>query len=257
MRYQAALHHLSMMVGFEPTTFGPHVLRTGSRIKINNTRRNLEQRLLLSYHRANWLRNGDRTRDLALLRSCPCTPHRQSGVYQKRPTKLWSETGGALPLSYSAVHSGLRWWDSNPRPPAYEACTPNRQSVLYRWPGDEEMVRTLLYPVELHPPFDCRVDDRIRTDNTCTPTGSRRGQGQLQAKTANEENGSDMSLKRCSLNRQLAVRDAGGNRTHFCRVAAGRLAIWLQRQVSSSGVEPDPRPSQSRVHPPHPEDSRS
>jgi hypothetical protein len=31
------------------------------------------------------------------------------------------------------------------------------------------------------------------------------------------------------------------------RVAAGRLAIWLQRQVSSSGVEPDPRPSQGRV----------
>ena len=44
-----------------------------------------------------------------------------------------------------------------------------------------------------------------------------------------------------------AVRDAGGSRTHFYRVAAGRLAIWLQRQVSSSGVEPDPRPSQSRV----------
>ena len=42
-------------------------------------------------------------------------------------------------------------------------------------------------------------------------------------------------------------RDAGGNRTHFDRVAAGCLAIWLQRQVSSSGVEPDPRPSQGRV----------
>jgi len=47
---------------------------------------------------------------------------------------------------------------------------------LYRWPGDEEVVRTLLYPVELHPPFQCRVNDRIRTDNRCMPTGSRRGQ---------------------------------------------------------------------------------
>lgn len=43
------------------------------------------------------------------------------------------------------------------------------------------------------------------------------------------------------------AKDAGGSRTHFDRVAAGRLAIWLQRQVSSSGVEPDPRPSQGRV----------
>ena len=43
-------------------------------------------------------------------------------------------------------------------------------------------------------------------------------------------------------------RDAGGNRTHFDRVAAGCLAIWLQRRVvSSSGVEPDLRPSQGRV----------
>lgn len=42
-------------------------------------------------------------------------------------------------------------------------------------------------------------------------------------------------------------RDAGGNRTHFDRVAAGCLAIKLQRQVSSSGVEPDPRPSQGRM----------
>ena len=26
------------------------------------------------------------------------------------------------------------------------------------------------------------------------------------------------------------VRDAGGSRTHLNRVAAGRLAVWLQRQ---------------------------
>lgn len=134
-----------------------------------------------------------------------------SRAWFKRPTKFWSETYGALPLSYSAASSDLRWRDSNPRPPAYEACTPNRQSVLYRWPGDEEAVRALLYPIELHPPFDCRVDDRIRTDNRCTPTGSRRGQSHYAKETANEENGSDTTLIRCSPNRQLAVSGKGGS----------------------------------------------
>lgn len=45
-------------------------------------------------------------------------------------------------------------------------------------------------------------------------------------------------------------RDAGGSRTHFNRVAAGRLAVWLQHHsqgMSSPGVEPGPRPSQGRV----------
>ena len=46
-------------------------------------------------------------------------------------------------------------------------------------------------------------------------------------------------------------RDAGGNRTHLNRVAAGRLAIWLQRQASSPGVEPGLRPSRGRVQIPH------
>ncbi len=47
------------------------------------------------------------------------------------------------------------------------------------------------------------------------------------------------------------IRDAGGNRTHLNRVAAGHLAIWLQRQVSSPGVEPGLRPSRGRVQIPH------
>src|SRR5688572_23568702 len=77
-------------------------------------------------------------------------------------------------------------------------------------------------------------------------------------------------------------RDARGSRTHFCRVAAGRLTIWLERrssaelgtrsaeretaprsalrvprwEVSPPGVEPGLRPSHGRVHPPHPEDSQ-
>ena len=142
---------------------------------------------------------------------------------------------------------GLRWWESNPRPPAYEACTPSRQSVCFHWPGDEVVVRRIALPLSYTHHRINRVGDRTRTDNRCTPTGSRRGQSHFSKETANEENGSDATLKRCSPNRQLAVRDAGGNRTHFDRVAAGCLAIWLQRQVSSSGVEPDPRPSQGRV----------
>jgi hypothetical protein len=46
-----------------------------------------------------------------------------------------------------------------------------------------------------------------------------------------------------------ARRDAGGSRTHLNRVAAGRLAVWLQRRkvMSLPGIEPGPRPSQSRM----------
>ncbi len=57
-------------------------------------------------------------------------------------------------------------------------------------------------------------------------------------------------------------KDAGGSRTHLNRVAAGRLAVWLQRRewaanvasvcpMSSPGVEPGLRPSQGRVQIPH------
>ncbi|KAA1258029.1 hypothetical protein LF1_05200 [Rubripirellula obstinata] len=39
---------------------------------------------------------------------------------------------GALPLSYApaSLTSSPRRWDSNPRHPAPEACTPNRQSIV-------------------------------------------------------------------------------------------------------------------------------
>ena len=66
------------------------------------------------------------------------------------------------------------------------------------------------------------------------------------------------------------IRDAGGSRTHLNRVAAGCLAVWLQRlslcaatifrrshatQMSSPGVEPGLRPSHGRVLiPAHSED---
>ena len=47
-------------------------------------------------------------------------------------------------------------------------------------------------------------------------------------------------------------KDAGGSRTHLNRVAAGRLAVWLQRHrdlrdMPSPGIEPGLRPSQGRV----------
>ena len=116
---------------------GSHVLRAGSRTKINNTRRMFGQSSRLWKTRA-----GRDSNSLVanVLRA-------GSRAWFKRPTKLWSETYGALPLSYSATFDDLRWWDSNPRPPAYEACTPNRQSVLYRWPGDEEVVRRIALPL--------------------------------------------------------------------------------------------------------------
>jgi hypothetical protein len=150
-----------------------------------------------------------------------------SRAWFKRPTKLWSETYGALPLSYSATTLGLRWWDSNPRPPAYKACTPSRQSVLFHWPGDEGVVRRIALPLSYTHHRINRVGDRTRTDNRCTPTGSRRDQSRFSKETANEENGSDATLNRCSPNRQLAVRDAGGNRTHLkpgCSRLPGHLA---------------------------------
>ena len=121
---------------------------------------------------------------------------------------------------------GLRWRESNPRPPAYKACTPSRQSVLYHWPGDEGVVRLIALPLS-YTRQEAKASDRIRTDNRCTRTGSRRGQSHFSKETANEENGSDATLNRCSPNRQLAVRDAGGNRTHLkpgCSRSPGRLA---------------------------------
>jgi hypothetical protein len=78
--------------------------------------------------------------------------------------------------------------------------------------------------------------------------GSMYSKPAVGPKDGQRNNGSDATFPRCSPNRQLAVRDAGGSRTHCYRVAAGCLAVQRQRQVSSSGVEPDPRPSQGRMH---------
>jgi hypothetical protein len=202
----AELQHLAMLAGIAPATVGSHVLQTGSRSRNSKARRKFGQSSRL------WSNQSLARFELA---GCRCTPRRQSGMIQKRPTKLWSETYGALPLSYSATHLELRWWESNPRPPAFKACTPSRQSACFHWPGDEGMVRRIALPLSYTHHRIYRVSDRNRTDNRCTPTGSRRSQSHFSKVTANEENGSDATLNRCSPNRQLAVRDAGGNRTHL------------------------------------------
>ena len=130
----AELQHLAMLAGFAPATVGlDHVLQTGSRTRINNTRRSLGR----------VLDSGEPEPGEIRTRWLPCTPRRQSGVF-KRPTKL---SDSRLPLSCRRL--GIRWWDSNPRPPAYEACTPNRQSVcsLAGRRGWSEHCST----IELHP----------------------------------------------------------------------------------------------------------
>ena len=80
----------------------------------------------------------------------PCTPRRQSGVYPKdRRSRGQRLRRSATELQRTLTD--LRWWESNPRPPAYEACTPNRQSVLYHWPGDEDVVRHIALPLSYTP----------------------------------------------------------------------------------------------------------
>lgn len=64
-----------------------------------------------------------------------CTPLGQSGrvsCYLKRTDEgLVRELYGALPLSYSATFTQSRWWDSNPQPPALQACTPTGSRSVF------------------------------------------------------------------------------------------------------------------------------
>ncbi len=59
----------------------------------------------------------------------------------------------------------------------------------------------------------------------------------LKSHAANEGSCSDVTFDRCSLDRQLASRDAGGSRTHFNRVAAGCLTVGLQRHAANIVTE--------------------
>ena len=220
------------------TSLRTHVLQTGSRSRSSKARRKFGQSSQL------W-RNQSRAR--FELAGCRCTPRRQSGMIQKRPTKLWSETYGALPLSYSATHLGLRWWDSNPRPPAYKACTPSRQSVLYHWPCDEVVVRRIALPLSYtHHQVTGWMIGLEPTTAVLQPavaaakvTFQKRQPTRKMVQTRHCED----VVQTGSWRSETPV----GIEPTSNRVAAGCLAIGRQRQVSSSGVEPDPRPSQGRV----------
>ena len=60
----------------------------------------------------------------------PWTPIKQSGQFQKTDRRSDGQRFYvALPLSYSDPVNRSCWRDSNPRPTACKACTPNRQSI--------------------------------------------------------------------------------------------------------------------------------
>ncbi len=87
-----------------------------------------------------------------------------------------------------------RRWDSNPQPPASDACTPIRQSVMFS-------TYLVQRPNEVVAETRCLGHQVNSLD--VVPAGS------------------------------WALRDAGGSRTHFDRVAAGCRAVWLQRRSVS------------------------
>jgi hypothetical protein len=115
----------------------------------------------------------------------------------------------------------------------------------------------LLYPIELQPPESNRVDDRTRTDNRCNPTGSRRSQDSFVKKDSQRGDDSDATFSRCSPNRQLAVIDTSGIRTHSyeCFSFIPHLSSFILHPSSLipllKGVRgesnPPPRPSQGRM----------
>src|SRR5258705_13325944 len=78
---------------------------------------------------------------------------------------------------------------------------------------------------------------------------SRRAVGPSCVEPSNEGwDGRRVIVRGWSPNRQSEGRDAGGSRTHLNRVAAGRLAVWLQRQEGESGGDPCPRQELNLVY---------
>jgi hypothetical protein len=65
----------------------------------------------------------------------PMYSSRQSGCIRKIDEGVTQRRYGALPLELRrCALCELRRWDSNPQPPAFEACTPNRQSIfVFKW----------------------------------------------------------------------------------------------------------------------------
>ncbi len=112
--------------------------------------------------------------------------------------------------------------------------------------GDEGVVRRIALPIELHPPWIKGVGDQTRTDNRCTPTGSRRSQGRLPNRQPTKKVVQTQHITDVVRTGSWPSETPVGVEP----TSTGLQPVawpWLQRQVSSSGVEPDPRPSQGRV----------
>lgn len=124
------------------------------------------------------------------------------------------------------------------------ACTPNRQSVCSAKPRRRQPAAVAVF--HKGPTRDCRETLLCYRYTTCPATCresnpdlhldrvmySRTAVGpKVTLNASQRRKWFRRNIKRCSPNRQLAGRDAGGIRTHFHRVAAGCLAVWLQRLV--------------------------
>ena len=108
--------------------------------------------------------------------------------------------------------------------------------------------QNIALPVELHPPFGCRVDDRTRTDNRCMPTGSRRGQFQRTQRRGAESPAllpqpPESVLRRTAVGtRSSSRRDLEGH--HYLgrpRIATLGLSCTPNRQLSRDRRNPPSR----------------
>ncbi len=104
----------------------------------------------------------------------PCTPPRQSSVspyVSNRPTKLWPENSGEPLLVRYVTLQRLAPVGLAPTPPDQMYSEP--AVGLYSM-GDEVLARAMLYPLSYAPHKSCESRDGWnRTNNRCTPTGSR------------------------------------------------------------------------------------
>src|SRR5208337_1341072 len=104
----------------------------------------------------------------------PCTPPRQSSVspyLSKGPTRVWPENSGEPLLGRYVTqrrHAPVGLAPTSPDPMYSEPAV-----GLYSM-GDEVMARAMLYPLSYAPRTSCESRDGwTRTNNRCTPTGSR------------------------------------------------------------------------------------
>jgi hypothetical protein len=111
------------MTGIEPATVRSHVLRTGSRSNLD---------VAPSFQAMNVRSKSEALDSNQQLKGYePLMGTHPPPMKKQRPTRHWPET---LRRAATALRSlRLERQESNLRPPAYKACTPNRQSVaVYR-----------------------------------------------------------------------------------------------------------------------------